>query len=320
MTTLASHRTMVQQNRYAPVLFFATFGAIVVLFDIWLFAAWFSSPFFATNTVGRELVPANVRTMVRANEIANTLFCVLTVWFVLIRPWRRTGEITFAGLFLLAMVTMLVQSDLPNYTTYFYQENTYAINFGSFMGVFPGVRPPNLGRQADFVFMNLGCIWSNVVPMIITTMVVNRVRGHWPNLSKLQTIAVAYGFLLIYDFVLESGFLRTDAFTYGYTIGALTLFKGERYQFPVYEIVLWGALLTSFFTLWYFRDDKGDSFAERGVERFRLGRAKAKWVRFFAIVGAINVFALTYNVAINVIQLYADYSIIDKLPPYLNPL
>ena len=105
-------------------------------------------------------------------------------------------------------------------------------------------------------------------------------------------------------------------YTYGGSIRSLTLWAGQVDQFPLYESVLWGGAWTLFSCLYYFRDDKVNTWVERGADRLKVGKGTLKFIRFLALVAAANAIFLTYAIFINYIQLNSD-KFPDNMPAYL---
>jgi hypothetical protein len=118
-------------------------------------------------------------------------------------------------------------------------------------------------------------------------------------------IAICYGFFLITDLVLEGLWMRTGIWAYPGGGTLLTLFDGSRYQFPIKEMFLWGGAWAAFTCLRYFRNDKGETFAERGANQLKTGPKRKLALQFLALYGAINLlYVLTYNLPINILNMH----------------
>lgn len=67
------------------------------------------------------------------------------------------------------------------------------------------------------------------------------------------------------------------------------MFAGETYQFPLSEGFLFGGLAVgSMGILKFFKDDKGRTFVEGGIERLSIGEAKRQLLRLLAIYGYVH--------------------------------
>src|SRR5207253_2950817 len=93
---------------------------------------------------------------------------------------------------------------------------------------------------------------------------------------------------------------------YGGHIRSLSFFPGKYYEFPAYEVFLWAGACTVWAALRYFRDDKGMTLAERGVDRLKaVGQARTG-LRCLALVGVVNIIMLAYNLAFGLMALQGD--------------
>jgi hypothetical protein len=94
---------------------------------------------------------------------------------------------------------------------------------------------------------------------------------------------------------------------YASSIRGLALNAGHYYAFPVYQGITASLLYTTWGAMRFFRDDRGYSFAERGIERLNVSARTKGWMRFFAVSGAITgIFFVFYHVPNALIALRGD--------------
>jgi hypothetical protein len=146
-----------------------------------------------------------------------------------------------------------------------------------------------------------------LLPAMAGCLVMRKADARWPGLSKAGLIAICFGFFVVLDVVLEPLLMISGMYSYPGAIKSLTIFHGHYYQYPIYAAVLMPAGWTGWTCLRYFKDDKGMTVAERGIERLPLKGRQQTAVRFLALAGACNaiVFLLT-NFPYAVTGLYAD--------------
>ena len=65
-------------------------------------------------------------------------------------------------------------------------------------------------------------------------------------------------------------------------IKPLTLWYGHYYQFPIYEAVFSGLWWAALACLGYFLNDKGQTIAERGIDRVQVSTKRKAWIRWAA--------------------------------------
>ena len=131
-----------------------------------------------------------------------------------------------------------------------------------------------------------------------------------PGISKLRLIALTYLAFCAFDLVLEAFITRTNLFSYGSVIPQLSLFAGTDHQFPVYEMISWAGTYVFLSSVHFFRDDRGRSLPERGIDAFRVGGDRLRtFLRFLAIVGICQLsILLTYNIPYQLYALHSEMS------------
>jgi hypothetical protein len=108
-------------------------------------------------------------------------------------------------------------------------------------------------------------------------------------MGPLATVATIIVGLTVIDTIIEGLILRTGVYGYPSAIRSITLFAGHTYQVPMSETFLFGGLgLGAVACLSYFRDDKGRTLAERGLDRVNAGARGRQWIKFLAIFGAVH--------------------------------
>src|SRR3546814_2331076 len=95
--------------------------------------------------------------------------------------------------------------------------------------------------------------------------------------------------IVFLDAILEIPATRFGLFAYPGAPYSLTLWAGKYYQFPIYENIFMNFNYLSIGLLRFYRDDKGESLAERGVSTMRLPEAAKTGLRFLALVGFCNI-------------------------------
>jgi hypothetical protein len=118
-------------------------------------------------------------------------------------------------------------------------------------------------------------------------------------------VLIGFGFLFVMDVILEPVLLMLGAIAYPGTVKWLTIFSGHYFQFPIYEGVLFGGLMTVWASLRYFKNDRGQTLVERGVENLKVSPRKKTGIRFLALSGVCNLaFLVLYNVPMAMLSLH----------------
>ena len=280
----------------APIKYWAVLGVGFSLLAVYLVGGWLLSSDFETTPVGPTPVPDFMKISLTALIFVATGLCFALIWFMLIKPWRREGHITTDGLFVIAFTLIVWQDPLVNFLAPLYTYNTWLTNKGVWLGMVPGQVWGNGANLAEPLVLGWGaylyCIFGVVVA---ANYLMQRAKQRWPQLGPFGLIMIAYAFTVTLDLVSEVIFLHTGYYTYFSTVNSLTLFSDKYYRFPIYEAFLWGITWTAMAALRYFKNDRGQTWAERGLDRITASRKQKAWLRFFAIFGVLNCAFMFYN-------------------------
>jgi Spirocyclase AveC-like len=282
-------------------------GALWLILCIYAWSRWIAGPYFKPNTVGRALAPAWYVGLARVVETLSVVVTLFILYNFVVKPKRNTGRLSFDGLFFLGCWLMYIQEPWINWTSLQFLYSTVFVNFGSWCGYIPGWSSPNPEKiPVALIAWGGAYIWIVALPGWFGSLAMTRLKARNPNLSTLQVIGITYLGFMVFDFFMESLFLRTELFSYASTIPALTMFAGTKHQFPVYEILSWSGVYMGIACVHHFRDDHGNSFVERGIDRFRASARVKTFLRFLCIMGACQLSMLiTYNLPYQLWALHA---------------
>ncbi len=274
-------------------------GLIWFCFALYCWTAWVLGPDFKDNAIGRDLAPEGYVLWVRTVEVASIILALVQLWIFIVRPKIKTGRLSFDGIFFLACWTLYFQEPWLNYNSPQFLYTTVSYNAGSWLNYIPGWNSPN----AELIPVG-SIIWCTAYLSLVAfwaysgSHFMRWYKRRRPDASVLRILLVTFCLFIPFDIVLEHIILMTELFNYASTVPELTLWAGEKYQFPLYEIVSWCACLTAWSAVHYFRDDQGYSFPERGFQRLRFKNEGIKtFSRFLAIMGFCHLLFLAfYNI------------------------
>ena len=301
-----------------PVLWWAGFGALTLGVALYAWARWIGSSNFHRVPTGPTPIPGWMRTAAVSMEVIGVLAQIAAMWFWLIRPWLREKHISFDGLFFLACWTMYWQDLNYNYTQHAFTYNSVFWNMGSWANFVPGFMAPHGDRIPDpILFAGLWYGYMLFGSIVVMNKLMARAKKRWPSLGPLGLISFAMGVFICFDFVMEIAYIRLGFYAYPGSLKGWTVFYGKPYGFPIYESILFGSLWGVLASIRYFKNDKGETIAERGIDEVRFGSSKLKTlVRFLALVGIINlVDAFGYNLPMQLFSLHSGAwpkSVVEK--------
>jgi len=283
-------------------------GAAWLALAWYCWIAWVVSGDFETNTIGRGQEPDWYVNVMRGWEVFALVVTVAILWWFVARPKLKTGRLSFDGLFCLGCAMMFFQEPWINWTTLQFLYSSTSVNFGSWLGHIPGWSSPNPELVPVSAWAGTAYLWLVAIPAFAGSRFMSRLRGRDPAIGRWKMIGLTYLAFCAFDLVLESFITRTQLFSYGSVVPELSLWAGTDHQFPLYETVCWAGTYTALSCLHFFRDDRGLSLPERGIERLQIGSARLKtFARFLAIMGVCQLAILfTYNIPYQLFALHSE--------------
>jgi uncharacterized membrane protein len=225
-------------------------------------------------------------------QIVAMLMGAFAFWYFVIRPWIREGQLSTTGMLYIAWLTLFFQDPMMNYTSATVLYNSYMVNLGTWtLGSTPGWTSPNgnnLPEPLLLIIVGYTIIGYSLCFPVLAML--NKCKERWPSLSKFRLALIGIATLAVLDTIFESLLLRTGVYAYPGGIRELTLFAGETYQFPLTEGLTYGGLTIGMtMVLLLYRDDKGQTFVEQGIEKLRIGKAGRQWVKFLALFAYVHI-------------------------------
>lgn len=277
--------------------FWIVMGAAWFALFLYCMISWVTGPDFAPVTFGRDKAPADYVRLLRGMEI---FMLVLTAWIFynfIIKPFVRDGKLSFDGLFFLACFTLVLQEPWHAWIRPQLLYNDIFINYGSWLGYLPVSNPMAYKTPLPIAFAGLGYFWIYGLPAYCGSRLMTRAYARNPSLSPTALVGWCFAGFCIFDFLIESFILRTGMFIYPSTIPALTLFAGTPHQFPLYEIVAWAGTYTVGACFHFFRNDKGETWADRNIDGLGVSGRLRTFARWLGFVGVLQLGILcTYNI------------------------
>ena len=224
------------------------------------------------------------------------------------------GRISTDGLFCLVFATIWWQDPASSYVAPLFTYNAAAFNHGNWLNHIPGWVMPGAHNIAEPVILAFPVyVYGMFGGAIVGNVLMRKAKQRWPGLTKVQLCLVCFAFFCSLDLLVEPFILTFGFASYTSVVKELTIFHGHYYQYPLYEAPLWGATWAAWSCLRYFRDDKGRTIAERGIDEVKASPRAKTTLRFLALAGVCNLILLGYNVAIQPFVLNSDPIVQDQL-------
>jgi Spirocyclase AveC-like len=273
-----------------PGMLFAILGLAILFVIASTLATWVTGPDFHPAPTGNDVPPYLLIFIIRLFEAFAFAMCAGWLWFVVIRPWRRTGELSWDGMLTFAFLSMWIQDPMCNYFNFTFAYNGYLTNMGSWSASIPGWQSPRGGNLPEPLFLIGGVyFWFCTLNAIAFSWALGRLRSRFPQLSMLTIVPLAFMTLVVLDLLLQIPATRLGLFAYPGAVAELTFWAGQPYQFPIYGDLLINVVFMAVGLLRFYRNDKGLSLAERGIERLNVKPALQKFLRTLALVAVCNI-------------------------------
>lgn len=308
-------------SRPSPqVKLWATCGALSLAVITWSWGRWLFSGELKPQPPGPDDFSGLSMVYLRFFEISITTLAVYFFWRYVIKPVVRYRTLGLDSMIILGSLPMWWYD--PIGATYFqwsFSYNAYFWNFGSWVAYIPGWQSPNLERFAEPPLIGgsayIWWVWGSI---LIGCAVLRKLRSRFPWMSNLTLFTILGLVMIPIDFFFEVVLaIIPGLWAYPGTVGELTLFPGERYQFPLYEPILVAAITMGWTMMRWFRDDRGRSFVQRGVDELRVSERAKTFVSFLAVTGFVHaVLVVGYMIPVNLITVKNDS--FAEVPSYLR--
>jgi hypothetical protein len=194
--------------------------------------------------------------------------------------------------------------------------NGHFLNRGSWSNFIPGWHAPNIQNFSEpLVFLSSAYIVWCFLFTLLACAILRALRSRYPRMSVVTMFTIIGLVLALADLVVEPLlFVRTGIWSYTNTVGSLTLWRGTANQFPIYESILVVPSTLVWVAIRWFRDDRGRSFVERGIDQLRVPARARRGVTLLAVVGVAHLGFLLFVPTWNFLSLNVDST--ARFPSY----
>jgi hypothetical protein len=284
-----------------PVVYWAFIGGVMLLAIAYILIRWITGPYFKSVPGGVTKLPEFQHVSLQIIQWGGAAIAVGCIYWFLIRPWRRNGAPTSEGLLAVCYGLLYIQDPVSIGGGYWFTYNSWMWNRGSWVPYLPLFNNPD-GRPghmlAEPVFgMGSGYVYFWIALVAISLWSFKFVKTRFPRLGLPGALFAAYLAPALGDVVLE-GFIwmKTGFYAYPGAPGP-HLFPGHASAYPLLEGFLIGFLISPYAVLRYYKDDKGYTVVERGVDKLKVGRNAKVLMRFLALVAVSQgIYFFCYNI------------------------
>lgn len=299
------------QSKPITVQVLAFFGALLLGFMLYIWFQWITGPYFTPVATGVSDPPMYMKIVLGGNAAILTAGLPFAIWYFWIKPWREERRITLDGMLMLALNLLVFIDPILNYTNTWCLYNSWLWNMGAWTPHIPGwLSPDEPGRMVSEPLLNnfIGYGYGNLLTIMCGCWFMAKVKTRWPAISNRRLIAAMFVFAYIFDFIMEGLILLpAGLYTYPGAIQSLSINAGTYYQYPLYEGLMWGGVMTIICSLRFFTDSEGRTVVERGLEHVGGGFVRQQLTRFLAIFFTVGAtFFVLYMIPAQWLGTHAD--------------
>lgn len=286
-----STRSAAIAKTFGPFSFWAGLGVFWMLFQAYVLGSWVTGPYFVAIEPGPDPISDGLKLFLLLCQTVTPIVCIVCLWRWIVVPWRREGRLTSDAMIVIAATMIWFWDFSPSFIVDQVQYNSHMFNRGSWgLHAWPGWVGPAGHRVAEpLFFIAPGYIVFVLSQVFFICWLLRKLKDRRPHTGIATFIAAIVVGLFFVDSIVETLFLRTGFYAYPAAIRAFTLFPGETYQFPLTEGILFGGFaLGSIGILMFFKDDKGQTFVERGIERLTVSAPRKQLLRVLSIYGYVH--------------------------------
>jgi len=304
-------------SRSSPVVMMATLGAVVFVFTVCVWVRWILSADFRPVATGADPIPTSEMITLRILEAIGLSATVFLYVRYLVVPWRRTGKITTDGLILLVLPFGWFWDPWMNYSQNWFNYNGHLFNMGSWTSQVPGFVAAHQNQFPEPLLVGFAYVFWVFPCMLLGCRLMGWLRARRPQTSLAGVIAFGCFACIVVDGLIEFVAVRLGFYAMPGAWPHLLLFGGTRWQFAIMEAVFGGIGCFAWVALRHFKDDRGRTLSERGVDRLRVSERQRTMIRFLALVGGLAVAIAVFNLPC---QLQALHSGLwpQQTPSYLT--
>jgi hypothetical protein len=195
--------------------------------------------------------------------------------------------------------------------------NSTAVNLGSWTEHIPGWANPT-GSELPEPLLIVGPAYVVLAAISLgLSRWMTAVERRWPRLTAPWVVLSAVGPAYLLNLAIEIVFISTGLLAWAGTIPGLTVNAGQPKQYPLYEPLLFGGVVwVAMAALHHFRDDRGRTVVERGIDRVEVAPGGRRLLRFLAVVGFAHLVMAVSCIAVGLSALHVGPY--PEYPSYLR--
>ena len=281
----------VEPNRVPAVKVWASAGALILVFQVYVIVKWIAGPYFKRVPTGPTQPPGWMKAELIAWQALSIPVALGLIYWLFVRPWRRERRVGIDGLIAVAAISLSFQDPISAWAQPWFTYNSYMINFGSWVAAMPGMsayHAPGAMVQEPILFTSAAYVYAFLAAAAVGSFAMRRARARWPRMSWPSLIGICFATMCVFDFVLE-GVIWLPLGVFEYPGGHWALLGMNSYhKYPLQEMLTVCGAFTAVASLRFFLNDRGQSVVERGLDEVKGSAGRKLGLRVLATVTFLN--------------------------------
>ena len=273
-----------------PIVFWAIVGAIIMVLQLNIWGNWIFGSNFTPTDPGPDPISQTELYYLYAIQAVSVSFCIYALWAWIFKPSMQEGRVTTDAMLAICCWTVLFWDPSMNYNTTTVLYNAYAFNMGAWtLGSWPGWTSP-MGHvlPEPLLVTGTGYLCWVYLMVVFPCWLLGKIKARYPNLGFVSMLSLLIIGVMLTDMIVEIMILRTGVYAYPGGIREVTLFAGETYQFPLTEMLTFGGAVAVVAALRFFKDDKGQTWVDRGIDKMEMSDFRRQWLKFLGLFGFVH--------------------------------
>ncbi|WNG89275.1 spirocyclase AveC family protein [Mycobacterium sp. ITM-2016-00317] len=300
-----------------PIVWLARLGAVFVVFQAYVYLRWIFSDAFTPSPNGPDAIPGATIAWIRFWEIGCLVLGVGLFWFI-IAKMRRERQFPTLGVFVFAWLLAAWQDVGVNAVRPVFGYSGGFFNMGTWGEFIPGWVEKGPENPQPIIYFLASYIVLTPLAIMGIDKLIETVRKRFPRINKAGVIAFMIALFSVLCIVAEQFFHRIGAWHYLRVNEDWAIFPGTMHQFPLYEGIFFGGVVTVLsIGIYCFRDDNAMMLTDRGIEQIRHTR----WlpvVRILALTAVFNLIMMVFMLGFNFVNQHADVQPAEDVPSYVH--
>jgi hypothetical protein len=287
------------ENKTPPIKMWAGLGAAILVFIAYVLISWVTGPYFEEVPSGPSDPPTWMQVELVLWQVLSIPAALYLLYRFVVKPWRRDRRVGVDGVLLIAFASLWFQDPLSSAGNHWFVYNTTMVQFGSWANDVPWFNAfgePGAMTSEPILFTPAAYVYIMLVAAALGCLVMRKARERWPGMGTAKLVGLCFAAMCVFDIVLE-GLIWLPLGVFEYPGGHWAIFPDSYHKYPLNETLTIGAVFTGIACLRFFRDDRGHTWAERGVEKLRMSPGKTLLLRGLAVTAVVHaIMFLGYNV------------------------